>query len=76
MAIETLMVTTERTPLDLLLWRHYRREVPGLVEDTLGRNPGLAALGAVLPVGTAVQVQTPAPDPTGRQAAPVVSLYD
>jgi phage tail protein X len=76
MAIDIVKVTAERTPLDLLLWRHYRRDVPGLVEDTLARNPGLAENGVFLPIGTLVAVQTPAPDRTGRQAAPVMSLYD
>jgi phage tail protein X len=74
--IETLAVTVERTPLDLFLWRHYRREVPGMVEDTFARNPGLAELGVFLPIGTRISVLAPAPDATGRQAAPVVSLYD
>jgi phage tail protein X len=74
--IKTLKVTTERTPLDLLLWRRFTREVPGLAEDTLARNPGLAALGAFLPVGTTIEVEAPSPAPVGRRAAPVVSLYD
>lgn len=73
--IETLTVTSEFTTLDLLLWRRYRREVKGLVEDTLDRNPGLSDLGAFLPVGTKVLVDAPAPD-AGKAAAAVVSLYD
>ena len=76
MTIETLEVTTERTTLDLLLWRRFRREVPGLVEDTLRRNPGLARLGAMLQVGLALQVAVPDPEPKSRRAAPVVTLYD
>ena len=76
MTIETLEVATERTTLDLLLWRRFRREVPGLVEDTLRRNPGLARLGAFLPVGLSVKVAVPDPEPKGRSAAPVVTLYD
>ena len=76
MTIETLDVITERTTLDLLLWRRFRREVPGLVEDTLRRNPGLARLGAILPVGLALQVVVPDPEPKGRSAARVVTLYD
>ena len=76
MTIETLDVTTERTTLDLLLWRRFRREVPGFVEDTLRRNPGLARLGAILPVGLALQVAVPEPEPKGRSAARVVTLYD
>jgi phage tail protein X len=74
--IETLTVVAEQTPLDLLLWRRYRREVPGLVEDTLRRNPGLAKIGLFLPVGMNITVQTPAPEPRGRTAFQVISLYD
>jgi phage tail protein X len=74
--IETLTVVAEQTPLDLLLWRRYRREVPGLVEDTLRRNPGLAKIGVFLPVGMTIEVQTPMPEPRGRKAVQVVSLYD
>jgi len=74
--IETLTVVAEQTPLDLLLWRRYRREVPGLVEDTLRRNPGLAKIGLLLPVGMTIAVQTPAPELRGRTAVQIVSLYD
>ncbi len=76
MAIDTLKVVAEHTPLDLLIWRHYKREVIGLVEDTLARNPGLAGLGPFLPVGTTVIVKAPSPEPKGRNAVPVVTLYD
>lgn len=76
MAIETIKVESERTPLDLLLWRRFKREVPGLVEDTLRRNPGLAAAGVFLPYGLEIKVKTPDPEPRGRAAAPVISLYD
>jgi len=74
--IEKLIVVAEQTSLDLLLWRRFRREVPGLVEDTIRRNPGLAAIGVFLPVGTMIEVQTPTPEPRGRTAVQVVSLYD
>lgn len=74
--IEKLTVVAEYTTLDLLLWRRFRREVPGLVEDTLRRNPGLAKIGALLPVGMTIDVQTPAPEPRGRTVVQVVSLYD
>ena len=73
---ERLAVVAEQTTLDLLLWRRFRREVPGLVEDTLRRNPGLAKIGEFLPVGIMIDVQTPAPEPRGRTAVQVVSLYD
>ena len=76
MTNETLEVVAERTTLDLLLWRRFRREVPGLVEETLRRNPGVARLGAFLPVGLSVKVAVPAPEPKGRSTTPVVTLYD
>jgi phage tail protein X len=74
--IETLTVVAEQTTLDLLLCRRYRREVPGLVEDTLWRNPGLARIGVFLPVGMTIDVQTPAPEQRSHTAVQVVSLYD
>ena len=76
MMIEMLTVTAECTTLDLLLWRRFHREVPGLVEDTLRRNPGLAKIGEFLPVGMMIDVQTPSPASRGRTAVQVFSLYD
>jgi len=74
--IEKLTVVAEQTTLDLLLWRRFRREVPGLIEDTLRRNPGLAKIGIYLPVGMTINIQTPPPEPRGRTAVQVASLYD
>lgn len=54
---ETLTVVSEFTPLDLLLWRRYGVEEPGLVERTLAANPGLAEGGVYLPVGAQVVVE-------------------
>lgn len=76
MATDYLTVKAEFTPLDLLLWRHYKRSVPGLVEAAFARNPGLADLGVWLPVGTVVAVERPAPAPAARKSTRVVSLYD
>ena len=76
MTTETLMFPNDRTPLDLLLWRRFKREVPGLIEQTLGlsANVGLAALGVFPPPGTKVVVVIPAPAATSNR--PVISLYD
>lgn len=68
MTIETLTVDRAYCPLDLLLFRRFKREVPGLVEATLALNPGLAELGLYLPVGTKVRVDVPAPAPRGAKA--------
>lgn len=62
------MATTPRTvharqgdTLDQLLHRHTGRTA-GTTEATLAANPGLAALGPVLPIGTPVRItEAPAP---------------
>jgi len=74
MATENVTFQVDGTPLDLLLWRHYRREVPGLVESVLGTNYGLAALGIEPPRGTAITVEIPKPPETVSR--PLVRLYD
>lgn len=74
--IDILTVTAEQTTVDLLIWRRFRHEIPGLVEDTLRRNPGLAKIGVFLPVGMTIDVQTPAPELRGRAVVQIVSLYD
>lgn len=74
MPTETLTFQTDDTPLDLLLWRRYRREVPGLVESALDTNYGLAAFGVEPPRGTAVTVEIP--KPTATVSRPLVRLFD
>lgn len=74
MTIETLTVDRAHCTLDLLLYRRLKREVPGLVEDTLVRNQGLAALGPFLPIGTKVTFLVPAPAPWGAARAPVTLI--
>lgn len=54
--VETFRVETDGVMLDGLLWQRWRRPTPGLLERTLDINPGLAALGPVLPRGTLVRV--------------------
>lgn len=76
MTIDTLTFANDRTPLDLLLYRHYRAEIPGLVEATLAQNRGLAALGAFPPPGTTILVTTPAPARVGTIVRKIVRLYD
>lgn len=74
MAVETLVVTHALTPLDLLLWRRFKEMPAGLVERTLDINPGLAARGPILPVGTRVDVEIPASSPASQ--VPLVTLWD
>jgi len=72
--IATLKFPNRDMPLDLLLYVAIGREVPGLVEDTLGRNPGLADLGLFPPAGTQVLVAVP-PPPGVTPPPAVVSLF-
>lgn len=61
MATEILTFPTDDWPLDLLLFRRFKREVAGLVEATFAANPGLADLGPCPPRGTRVVVTPPVP---------------
>lgn len=59
--------------VDLVCWRHYGR-TSGAAEAVFAANPGLAALGAVLPFGTAVTL--PDLDLEDKDTAKTVSLWD
>lgn len=59
-SIETITIESEGMTLALLIWRRFRRPMPGLVELALAENPGLADLGSFLPVGTTVRLPIPA----------------
>lgn len=58
---ETVIVRREDVTLDRLVWDRFGR-TEGLVEATLALNPGLAALGPVLPVLTPVRLPDAATD--------------
>ena len=75
MATVILTVIGRPKPLDLVLFRRFGREVPGLVESTYAQNPGLADLGPLLPRGTKVVVATPAPAPA-KTTRKTIRLYD
>lgn len=44
----------EGEALDEIVWRHYRAEIRGAFETVLEANPGIAAMGPILPLGTRV----------------------
>lgn len=69
----TPYVTGQSEMLDLICHRFYGRSA-GTTEAVLAANPGLAALGPVLPFGTRILL----PDlPTGqRKTRPLTSLWD
>lgn len=53
---ETITIRGEGISLDLLLWRKYGVRGRELVVAALDLNPGLAAMGPILPLGTVVAV--------------------
>lgn len=65
----TVRVEHDAMTLDLLVWRAFGRQDGGLVEQTLALNPGLAAQGTLLPIGTLVVLPEPqAPQPVRRDS--------
>lgn len=76
MALQTAITVTANAgeTLSALAWRTLGRH-RGAVERILEANPGLAALGEVLPEGTPVIVP-PAADASAVDTAPLVQLWD
>ncbi len=68
--VETITVEGDEITVSLLVWRRFRRSMPGLVERILDLNTGLAKMGPTIPVGTVVRVPIPAP----RQSADVTPV--
>ena len=63
--------TLQGDSVDSLCWRHYGRTAD-VVEAVLEANPGLAALGPILPQGMQV-VMPDMPKPTVK---PLIQLWD
>lgn len=69
---QRIVVQQQGLTLDLLLWRIHGRKGQSLVEAALVANPGLAALGPVIPLGTAIQIpDLPAPPAGGIVEQPI-----
>lgn len=65
------VIARQGDTLDRLVWeRHGQR--PGALEATLAVNPGIADLGAVLPVGTRITLPALTADPPSA----AVRLWD
>jgi len=72
--METVTVSRENTTLDLLLFRRFGAAGQTLLEAVLDANPGLARIGAVLPVGTIVTLPAPSARPP-KTDRPVIDLF-
>jgi phage tail protein X len=58
---ETITVAGDDVSVSLIVWRRFKRPMPGLVEMIYDTNPGLADLGHFLPVGTVFALPIPTP---------------
>lgn len=65
------VIAQQGDSVDSLCWRHLGSSAA--VEETLGTNPGLAAKGAVLPMGTKVTLPDDAPV---TQQKKLIQLWD
>jgi phage tail protein X len=74
MVTETVRVTSQDVTISLLIWRRYRRAKPGLLERILDLNPGVAAAGAILPIGT--EILMPVEPRTVQTDQTAIALWD
>ena len=72
---EVITVAARGQTLERILSKRHRRQIPGLVERALDINPGLAALGPIIPLGTVVRLPIPTTADL-RNATDVVQLWD
>ncbi|MEW6019757.1 MAG: tail protein X [Pseudomonadota bacterium] len=75
MTTETITINSDQLTVDLLVWRRFRRKVPGLVEQVLALNPGLAQLGPYLPRGAKVVLPV-LQEPDRSADVEILSLWD
>ena len=61
MMVELVTVQGDFVTVSLIVWRRFKRPMPGLVEQIHDMNPGLADMGAFLPVGTTLTMPVPVP---------------
>ena len=66
---ETVTVEGDGLTVPLIVWRRFKRQMPGLVEEVYATNPGLADLGEVLPLGATFSLPIPPPREAERQDA-------
>jgi len=71
--IETVTVEGDGLTVSVIVWRQFKRPMPGLVEAIYDLNPGLADLGQTLPVGTSFDM--PIPIPREQQVLDPIRLW-
>ena len=71
--IETVTVEGDGLKVSVIVWRRFKRPMPGLVEAIYDMNPGLADLDQTLPVGTSFDI--PIPIPREQQVLDPIRLW-
>ena len=71
--IETITVEGDGLTVSTMVWRRFKRPMPGLVEAIYDLNQGLADLGQTLPVGTSFDM--PIPIPREQQVLDPIRLW-
>lgn len=71
--IETVTIEGDGLTVSVIVWRRFKRPMPGLVEAIYDLNPGLADLGPILPVGTSFNM--PIPIPREQQVLDPIRLW-
>lgn len=71
--IEPVTVEGDGLTVSMIVWRRFRRAMPGLVDQIYATNVGLAELGPVLPVGT--RFNMPIPIPRAQQVLEPIRLW-
>lgn len=75
MATETIIIRDDQATVDLILYRRFKRPMPGLFERVLDLNRDVAEFGPFLPVGFALVIPIDAPNGTPAET-PAVRLWD
>jgi len=70
---ETVTVEGDGLTVSLIVWRRFRRPMPGLVEAVYARNPRLADHGHLLPVG--VSFELPVLQEAETRVLPEIKLW-
>lgn len=68
---ETVTVQTDGMTASLIVWRRFKRAMPGVVERLYELNPGLADFGVIIPIGAVIKIPIPAAGSTTPEVTPV-----
>lgn len=63
---EIVTVQGDYLTVPLIVWRRFRRPMPGLVEEIFALNSEIAESGPYLPVGTTFKMPIPIPRTKAR----------